>query len=62
MLKKLIATALLVSSMSAMSFAAKADVMSDHMHERMMMKHHRMMMNHRHHMMMHDRMMHHHDM
>ena len=62
MLKKLIATALLVSSMSAMSFAAKADMMSDHMHERMMMKHHRMMMHHHHMMMHHDRMMHHHDM
>lgn len=59
MLKKIVASALLVASLSTVSFAAKADMM----HDRMMMRHHRMMMmHHHHHMMMHDRMMHHHDM
>ena len=60
MLKKLIASLVLVASMSGVSVAAKADMMRDHMmHERMMMRHHRMMMHHHHHMMMHDHMMHH---
>ena len=60
MLKKLIASLVLVAAMSIVSVAAKADMMHDHMHERMMMKHHRMMMmHHRHHMMMHKHMMHH---
>lgn len=56
MLKKLIATLVLVASMSGASVAAKADMMHRHMRERMM--HHRMMMHHHHHMM-HDHMMHH---
>ena len=60
MLKKLFATLVLIASMSGVSVAAKADMMHDHMRERMMMRQHRMMMMHRHHHMMmgHERMMH----
>ena len=58
MLKKLIASALLVASMSAMPIVAKADMMHDHMmmkrHHMMEMRRHRMMMMHHHHMMHHD--------
>ena len=58
MLKKLIASALLVASMAVMPIAAKADMMHDHMmmkrHHMMEMRRHRMMMMHHHHMMHHD--------
>ena len=60
MLKKIVATLVLVASMSGVSAIAKADMMHGRMHDRMMMRHHRMMMHHHHMMMHHDRMMHDH--
>ena len=58
MLKKMIASLVLVAAMSGVSVTANAGMMHARMHEHMMMKHHRMMMHH-HRMMMHHHMMHH---
>lgn len=55
MLKKMIASLVLVAAMSGVSVTANAGMM----HERMMMKHHRMMMHHHRMMMHHGHMMHH---
>ena len=52
MLKKMIASLVLVAAMSGVSVTANAGMMHHRMHEHMMMKHHRMMMHH-HHMMHH---------